>query len=109
MLAKKLTCNYSGGVHTASASETTGFPGLSSAVQQLGLSMTDLSTVQIDYAASSIGSLNENFLAALHAAASGKQLPVQRHEGFENLQKRTRILFPLHETVAKSKGGPNVR
>ncbi|KAF2103090.1 phospholipase D/nuclease, partial [Rhizodiscina lignyota] len=97
-----------GGSHFGEDMERTGYPGLSRAVRQLDLETT--LPMQIDFAASSLGSLNEAFLKtmydavsgigpSLNAAANGKIAKGQQ------LRDSFRIYFPTHETVANSFGG----
>jgi len=86
----------------------TGVLGLSKAVKDLGLeSEKDL---QIDFTASSIGSLNDEYMRTMHAAARGKlnigakssQLPSVPQTDIED---RFRVYYPTHETIKASKGG----
>lgn len=98
-----------GGSYFGHDKDRTGYPGLSSAVQQLHL-QTEL-PIQLDFAASSLGSLNAEFLRCIYTAAKGYSSPasappgdVQVSKG-ASLQKVFRIYFPTHETVANSFGG----
>lgn len=58
-----------GGVHYQDEAERTGLLGLSRAVNELGLTTDDL---EIDFAASSIGQLNDKYLRDLQIAAKGE-------------------------------------
>ncbi|TKA53626.1 hypothetical protein B0A49_11975 [Cryomyces minteri] len=79
----------------------TGIVGLSRAVRALNLQTQD--PVETDFAASSIGSLNMDFLESIYLAASGADLPVEKRE--VDIKDRFRIYFPTHDTVAASTGG----
>ncbi len=109
-----------GGLHVGSASRTTGFPLLSRAVRSLGLS--DLhDALQVDFVASSIGALNNDQIEALYRSLRGLE-PVQPTAPSKKshpvaapirnaslpLEEKFRIIFPSQQTVAQSKGGPDV-
>ena len=100
----------------------TGYCGLGRAVSQLGLSH-QACPLRIDFVASSIGSLNSDFLSALYLAAQGddgtaelvkrtpsaakhlsraRKLPASK----EAITNRFTIYFPSNETVDNSRGGP---
>jgi len=114
-------------VHTVGGSSyreeagRTGFPGLSRAVRQLGLLTDD---VEIDFAASSIGSLHDEYLRNVHSAARGNDMIVQsttmaskaKADFFKaptggerrtnvNIRDKVRIYFPTHSTVRASTAG----
>ncbi|KAL8722056.1 MAG: hypothetical protein Q9225_001378 [Loekoesia sp. 1 TL-2023] len=102
----------------------TGYCGLGRAISQLGLASEK--PLVIDYVASSIGSVNMDFLLMLYLAAQGddslteydgryqsvKKYPNHRWILYlkERLQKQVMdgfgIYFPSEETVKASKGGP---
>ncbi|KAI9667211.1 MAG: hypothetical protein M1821_000024 [Bathelium mastoideum] len=110
-----------GGTHQGRAMERTGFPGLSRTVTTLGLQTQEL--VEIDFATSSLGSLNAGFLATLYSAVQG----LDGTSGAVNVGQRSksdffakscsaktrppdiadhfRVYFPTEETVSKSTGG----
>ena len=126
------TSNYAfvhtiGGTHTREAWRRTGYCGLGRAIQQLNLQTSQ--NLKIDFVASSIGSLNYDFLSALYLAAQGddglfecerrnavqvkskagktareKSLAAQA-DLIKILRENFRIYFPSHETVANSTGG----
>ncbi|KAK3110264.1 hypothetical protein LTR53_015617 [Teratosphaeriaceae sp. CCFEE 6253] len=108
-----------GGMFYDEQAERTGLPGLGRAVRSLGLQTQDL---EIDFAASSIGSLNDDYLRATHAAAKGTdvladaQAAVREAEsGFfqpakaknppEAIRDKLRIYFPTQDTVRSSTAG----
>ncbi|KAK5019729.1 hypothetical protein LTR16_001490 [Cryomyces antarcticus] len=93
-----------GGSHYSNNMKRTGIVGLSRAVRALNLQTQD--PVEIDFAASSIGSLNMEFLESIYLAASGDDLPVEKREA--DIKDRFRIYFPTHDTVAASTGGTQV-
>ncbi|KAJ9618842.1 hypothetical protein H2203_008658 [Taxawa tesnikishii (nom. ined.)] len=108
-----------GGAARAQELRRTGFPGLSQAVRNLNLQTDE--RLQIDIAASSIGSLSDDFLRTVHDAARGvdasasslaaaaqtteKQQTKQTNDS--SIREFIRIYFPTHSTVASSTGGTN--
>ncbi|KAK4554341.1 hypothetical protein LTR86_008549 [Recurvomyces mirabilis] len=108
-----------GGIMYGDEAKRTGLPGLGRAVRQLGLQAEDL---EIDFAASSIGSLNDDYLRALHAAAKGEDMLGRADAAAstakatffskgssklppEKIRDKIRIYFPTHETVTSSTAG----
>jgi hypothetical protein len=111
-----------GGSHFGDDARRTGLLGLSRAVRQLGL-QTD-GGLRIDFAASSIGALNDDTLRNMHAAARGEDV-IQRTNGVATkaqadffkpsgsksttsegaIRDKMRIYFPTHDTVVSSIAG----
>ncbi|KAF1981592.1 phospholipase D/nuclease [Aulographum hederae CBS 113979] len=97
-----------GGAHTGSDIERTGLCGLAKAVRELGLETKE---PEIDFAASSVGSLNDEFLAFLYTAIkggsikTGDQIKHIKAKVDTKIRKRFRVYFPTDETVGKSLGG----
>ncbi|KAF2863232.1 phospholipase D/nuclease [Piedraia hortae CBS 480.64] len=92
-----------GGSNYRDSGARTGYPGLCRAVRHLGLKTSDL---QIDFAASSIGSLKDPYLRALHAGARGEDVFVTpATDDSIPIRERVRIYFPTHETVKASTAG----
>lgn len=110
-----------GGTHFGDDAERTGLPGLARAVRQLNQeSQEDL---QVDFAASSIGSLNDDFLQNVHAAARGEDMitranlasskaksgffkpPSKSSNASMGIRDKVRIYFPTHDTVTSSRAG----
>ncbi|KAI7284314.1 phospholipase D/nuclease, partial [Hortaea werneckii] len=110
-----------GGISYHDDARRTGFLGLGNSVRHLGL-QTD--RLELDFAASSIGSLNESQLQNLFSAAKGldatSPLPSSssqpRPNPFQNpstnpsppsssIRENFRIYFPTHETVTSSSAG----
>ncbi|KAI7224927.1 phospholipase D/nuclease [Hortaea werneckii] len=108
-----------GGISYHDDARRTGFLGLGNSVRHLGL-QTDC--LELDFAASSIGSLNDAQLQNLYSAAKGldatspSSLSQPRPNPFQNpstnpslsssfLRKNFRIYFPTHETVTSSSAG----
>ncbi|RMY45626.1 hypothetical protein D0863_16007 [Hortaea werneckii] len=110
-----------GGISYRDDARRTGFLGLGNSVRHLGL-QTD--RLELDFAASSIGSLNESQLQNLYSAAKGldatspSSLSQPRPNHFQKLspdpspspssssiRKNFRIYFPTHETVTSSSAG----
>lgn len=110
-----------GGMLYGDEAQRTGLPGLSQAVRRLNL-VTSEDDLDIDFAASSMGSLKDEFLKNVHAAASG--LDMIERAGAANskaksnffqakrpnadnhsIRDRIRLYFPTHETVTSSTAG----
>ena len=111
-----------GGIHYGEDTERTGLPGLARAVRQLNLQTKE--ALQVDFAASSIGSLNDDFLRNVYAAARGEDMiargkagPAKAQADFfkpatkkslsegTGIRDKIRIYFPTYETVTSSKAG----
>lgn len=108
-----------GGMLYEDEAERTGLPGLARAVRQHNLTTTDL---DIDFAASSMGSLKDEFLKNVHAAAKGENM-VERAEAAtskakssffqakkpelndHSIRDKVRLYFPTLETVTSSTAG----
>ncbi|KAK5109276.1 hypothetical protein LTR62_007150 [Meristemomyces frigidus] len=105
-----------GGASYGDDASRTGLPGLSRAIRSLGLQADNL---EIDFAASSIGSLNDDYLRTTHAAAKGEDLIARadaaaskakteffnkgvQKNATEQIRDKIRIYFPTHETVTSS-------
>ncbi|ELR02220.1 hypothetical protein GMDG_01013 [Pseudogymnoascus destructans 20631-21] len=111
-----------GGNHTENDWKTIGYPGLGSAIQELGLANTG--PLNVTFVSASIGALTDDFVLAILLACKGddglteltwrtstspayrkrttkeETLLMEMEEGF-------RIMFPSHETVRTSKNGTN--
>ena len=111
-----------GGGQYGTDMERTGYVGLSKAIRELKpdskSSLRSTSNLQIDYAASSIGSIHDEFLTILHNAARGEDAtatpisisrtapkPFQRTSSTSNIRDSFRVYFPTHNTVEYSTGG----
>jgi hypothetical protein len=116
-------------VHSVGASshygedmERTGYVGLSKAIRELRspskCSLSSTSNLHIDYAASSMGSLNDAFLTIIHNAARGEDAtvtpkslsgpapkPFQNTISTTNIRDLFRIYYPLNSTVTSSQAG----
>jgi len=108
-----------GGTHYDDEAQRTGLLGLASAVRQLGLHAKD--DLQMDFAASSIGSLNDEYLRTVQSAARGEDLmrikeaavskaranffrsTPKPSKPLTNIRDLFRIYFPTHDTVTSSK------
>lgn len=108
-----------GGMLYGDEAQRTGLPGLAQAVRQHGLTTTDL---DIDFAASSMGSLKDEFLKNVQAAAKGENM-IERAEAAtsktkssffqikksapdeHSIRDKVRLYFPTHETVTSSTAG----
>lgn len=108
-----------GGVHYRQQAERTGLLGLSRAVRELDLAASN--DLEIDFAASSIGQLNEKYLQDVHSSACGQDLIAQaasaksrasadffkkgKKSSAPNIKDRLRVYFPTKETVQASTAG----
>ncbi|KAL1649173.1 hypothetical protein SLS58_001747 [Diplodia intermedia] len=96
-----------GGPRTGEDARRTGLPGLSRAINKLNL---DSTTLEVDYATSSLGALSRGFMKQLLEAAKGEEVKVTK-EKYDNdvqvrdLLKRFRVYFPTSDTVRESRGG----
>jgi hypothetical protein len=108
--------------HYGEDMERTGYVGLSKAIRELRssseYSFSAGADLHIDYAASSMGSLNDAFLTIIHNAARGEDAtatpktlsgpapkPFQNTTPATNIRDLFRVYYPLHSTVASSKAG----
>ena len=80
----------------------TGLPGLAQAIRNLKLDQVQ--TLELDYAASSLGALKEPFLKQLYLAACGLP-PLSNDKGPSDLLDSIRVYFPTKDTVTNSTGG----
>jgi hypothetical protein len=95
----------SGGTHYGEALKRTGIPGLSRAVRSLKL---ETNTLEVDFTASSIGSLNDTFLKNVYLGAKGELPPnIIARDVPKSLHDKFRIYFPLHDTILQTTGGPD--
>ncbi|RAH63398.1 tyrosyl-DNA phosphodiesterase [Aspergillus piperis CBS 112811] len=114
-----------GGSHTDTAWRRTGYCGLGRAVERMNLRTSV--PLNIDFIASSVGAITDQFLRSLYLASQGddglteftirysKSCPVPRRDDPSKLLKkdtgtewkdRFRLYFPSQNTIATSKGGP---
>ena len=118
-----------GGVHSGESWQRTGYCGLGRAVKELGLATQK--RLDIDFVTSSVGSLNDDFLAMLYLGAQGdngleeynrrnpavvsrkRKMPhgnseerqISRELLRSHLRQNIRVYFPTHETVKNSNAG----
>lgn len=110
-----------GGVHIGKDESwrRTGYCALATAVKELGLETNE--ALSIDYVTSSLGTASIMFLSSIYLAAQGDSglteygwrdrrslaaaIP-QREMVQKNIRANFHILFPTHDTVATSSGGP---
>lgn len=94
----------SGGSHkTELPSRPTGLPGLAKAIRDLQLD--NVERIELDYAASSLGAVNDAFLSRIYLAACGESFTTSTRT-VPDVRNHIRIYFPTNETVEKSEGGP---
>ncbi|XXG96694.1 RING-box protein hrt1 [Hypoxylon texense] len=107
-----------GGSHVGDKWQRTGYCGLGRAVTSLKLNTTQ--DIEVDFVASSLGSVNKDLLSAIYHAAQGdsgmKEYEMRSTKGRKNklptgvqstLDDKFRIYFPSHDTVMHSRGGKN--
>lgn len=92
-------------IGTASDTEAhpTGLPSLERAVSTLRLNNVD--HIELDYAASSLGALDDPFLERIYLAAQG--LPDGGRSKTAQFYDNIRIYYPTEDTVKSSIGGPD--
>ncbi|KAG9252779.1 ubiquitin interaction domain-containing protein [Emericellopsis atlantica] len=103
------------GGHAGEQQRENGSCGLGECVKSLGLATT--SPIQINIVASSLGSLNYDFLEAMYGACQGdtslqadktrlsRKTGMKPTEPPDHLQKHMLIRFPTMQTVSRSRGG----
>ncbi|KAL9095372.1 MAG: hypothetical protein Q9165_002243 [Trypethelium subeluteriae] len=114
-----------GGAHLGEEGKRTGLSGLGRVIRSLGLQTEE--PIHIDFAASSIGSLNDGFLRTIYNAAKGQEDQSKasassgkrsksdffsktsniKSQPAEDIKNYFRVYFPTDETVHRSTGGPN--
>lgn len=112
-----------GGSHLGhDAVSSTGYPCLGKAVRALNMATSQDASLQVDFAASSVGSLRNEQVGALYGALRGdspvlptpppskshsrpSQISPTPQPDFETSLLSMRVLFPTHTSVAASKGG----
>ncbi|KAI1781471.1 phospholipase D/nuclease [Hypoxylon cercidicola] len=106
-----------GGSHVGDKWQRTGYCGLGRAVTSLKLNTSQ--DVEVDFVASSLGSVNMDLLSAIYYAAQGDNGMKEyetRSKGRKNkpptrvqsaLDNKFRIYFPSYDTVMQSRGGKN--
>ncbi|KAF3059935.1 Tyrosyl-DNA phosphodiesterase 1 [Daldinia childiae] len=107
-----------GGSHVDDKWKQTGYCGLGRAVTSLGLNTTE--DIEIDFLASSLGSLKMDLISAIYYSAQGddgmKEYGIRNAQGRKSkapmqakpdLKNKFRIYFPSCETVVQSRGGKN--
>jgi hypothetical protein len=82
----------------------TGLPGLAQAIREL--QHDNVEHIELDYAASSLGAINDNLLSRIYLAACGKPFTTT-NAVVPKVRDHVRIYFPTNETVDKSEGGPD--
>lgn len=103
-----------GGSHTGSLLNRTGFCGLASTINQLGLKKSD--PILIDFITASLGNISPKFIETLYTAAQGTlELPPIKSQNNSSTNKKSalrecvnnfcRIYFPSRKTVESSLGG----
>ncbi|RKF79278.1 putative tyrosyl-dna phosphodiesterase domain protein [Golovinomyces cichoracearum] len=110
--------SISGGAHTGNSWKRTGYCGLASTVQKLGIQNKD--PIKIDFVTASLGNLTPKFIESLYLAAQGSiaELTPKKSRGGksseienelrQNVTRLCRVYFPTRETVEKSIGGVRV-
>jgi hypothetical protein len=75
--------------------------GLAKSIQDLQLDK--VKEIQLDYAASSLGAINDGLLERIYLAARGEQFTTKSK--VHKVRDHIKIYYPTHETVEKSFGG----
>ncbi|KAI8942948.1 hypothetical protein NX059_000987 [Plenodomus lindquistii] len=92
-----------GGPQPTEDAHPTGLLGLAHSIRSLRLG--NLAKLEIDYATSSLGAVNDSFLHRVHLAAQGMDPNASVVPA--NVRDKIRIFFPTKETVEQSIGGPD--
>ncbi|KAI2639529.1 phospholipase D/nuclease [Hypomontagnella submonticulosa] len=104
-----------GGSHVGDKWQRTGYCGLGRAVKSLGVDI--IGNIEVDFIASSLGSLNTDLLLAIYYAAQGddgmKEYGMRTAKGKNkgstqtklDLGDKFRIYFPSRDSVMQSRGG----
>ncbi|KAH6625205.1 tyrosyl-DNA phosphodiesterase domain-containing protein [Boeremia exigua] len=82
----------------------TGLPGLAKAIQDLKLDQVRV--IELDYAASSLGAIDETLLQRIYLAAQGLSFELDS-KAAAHWRDHFRIYYPTAETIGASTGGPN--
>lgn len=69
------------------------------------LQLNDVDHILLDYAASSLGAVNDTLLQRIYLASCGE--PFTATSAVPNVRNHIRIYFPTNETIEKSVGGPD--
>lgn len=85
-------------------SHPTGLPSLTRAIQDLQLDK--VGSLELDYAASSLGAIDDTFLQRIYLAAQGLEFTTGSKLA-ANVGRNFRIYYPTEETIKASIGGPN--
>lgn len=93
----------SGGAYKNEPDHPTGLPGLAQAIRNLQLD--NVKKVELDYAASSLGAINDTLLRRIQLAACGETFTISTTSS--SVRDNIRIYFPANDTVEKSIGGPD--
>lgn len=95
---------FNSGTPSEVIAHPTGLPGLSNAIQTLHLDKVQ--TIELDYAASALGAIDETFLQRLYMAAQGLSFDSASRTA-SDFTKNIRIYYPTLDTVKGSIGGPD--
>ncbi|KAF1349417.1 phospholipase D/nuclease [Lizonia empirigonia] len=85
-------------------SHPTGLPSLTRAIQDLQLDK--VRSLELDYAASSLGAIDDTFLQRIYLAAQGLEFTTGSKLA-ANVRRDFRIYYPTEETIKASIGGPD--
>lgn len=85
-------------------SHPTGLPGLTKTIQELKLDK--VRSLELDYATSSLGAIDDTFLQRVYLAAHGVSFTIGA-VATAHVRQNFRIYYPTQETVKASIGGPD--
>ncbi|KAF2670234.1 phospholipase D/nuclease [Microthyrium microscopicum] len=97
-----------GGFSFGSDMRRTGLNSLAISIHQLGLVPPKNTSIELHYATASLGALNDNYLTALHNAASGVLADSStraKTKADKGIREFVCVYFPTRQTVAASIGG----
>ncbi|KAJ8113592.1 hypothetical protein OPT61_g4310 [Boeremia exigua] len=95
---------HSIGSPTDVTAHPTGLPGLAKAIQYLQLD--EVQSIELDYAASSLGAIDEPLLQRIYLASQGLPFDIASTAA-ANLRQNFRIYYPTTDTIKASVGGPD--
>ncbi|XPS78745.1 hypothetical protein M3J07_010756 [Ascochyta lentis] len=94
-----------GGTFDSTNGHPSGLPGLSKAIRDLHLD--EVSSLELDYAASSLGAMDDALLQRVYLAARGLPFTSESQTTARDIQADFRIYYPTEETIQASIGGPD--
>jgi hypothetical protein len=105
LCSRRRLTHSSASAPSVTISQPSGLPSLSKAIRDLRLDR--VASLELDYAASSLGAINDTLLQRTYLAAQGLPFHGTNLSSPANVQRNIRIHFPTDETIKSSIGGPD--